>query len=262
MRSRTKAVGAKEILRQCLRSFHASWMQIAAAVCGSPRVSPLFIVHQRPIIAPVTSKFTFLPRRQPLTTVKLPKGSARLLPGSASAWAVRGSSEARLSPCEELVVSSAHLEDGTTLTGEGLLLGKMAFGSFSTSGRVVVFGSHAASAKRGKLCNGDLTETLMLLKLCGFLCAGTAQPNSASLWCRRHGWLTFGVEGMKEPEAPRVRLGSEMEAAWASCPKRTNATRYRSWVASAPKVPKRRDTWLLQACKGDTVRGRDKGRRV
>jgi hypothetical protein len=31
--------------------------------------------------------------------------------------------------CEELVVSSAHLEDGTTLTDKGLLLGKMVFGS-------------------------------------------------------------------------------------------------------------------------------------
>jgi hypothetical protein len=123
-------VGAEEILRQGLRSFHASWMQIAAVVWGSPRVSPLFIVHQCPIIAPVTSKFTFLPRRQPLTTVKFPKGSTRLLLGSASAWAVRGSSVARFSPCEELVVSSAHLKDGTALTDEGLLLGKMAFGSF------------------------------------------------------------------------------------------------------------------------------------
>jgi hypothetical protein len=33
------------------------------------------------------------------------------------------------SPYEELVVSSAYLEDGTTLTDEGLLLGKMVFGS-------------------------------------------------------------------------------------------------------------------------------------
>jgi hypothetical protein len=107
-----------------------SWMQITAMGWGSPRVSPPFIVHQRPIIAPVTGKFTFLPRRLPLTTVKFPKGRTRLLLGSASAWAVRGSSEARFSPCEELVVSSAHLEDGTTLTDEGLLLGKMAFGSF------------------------------------------------------------------------------------------------------------------------------------
>jgi hypothetical protein len=107
-----------------------SWMQIAAVGWGSPRVRPLFIVHQCPIIAPVTGKFTFLPRRSPLTTVKGPKGSTRLLLGSASAWAVRGSSEARFSPCEELIVSSAHLEDGTTLTDEGLLLGKMAFGSF------------------------------------------------------------------------------------------------------------------------------------
>jgi hypothetical protein len=36
------------------------------------------------------------------------------------------------------------------------------------SGRAVGFGSRPASAKRGKLCNGDLTETLMLLKLYEF----------------------------------------------------------------------------------------------
>jgi hypothetical protein len=33
------------------------------------------------------------------------------------------------SPCKELVISSAHLEDKTALTDEGLLLGKMVFGS-------------------------------------------------------------------------------------------------------------------------------------
>jgi hypothetical protein len=33
------------------------------------------------------------------------------------------------SPCKESVVSSAHLEGRTTLTDEGLLLGKMVFGS-------------------------------------------------------------------------------------------------------------------------------------
>jgi hypothetical protein len=37
----------KEILRQCLRTSHASWMQVATAVWGSPRVGLLFIVHQR-----------------------------------------------------------------------------------------------------------------------------------------------------------------------------------------------------------------------
>jgi hypothetical protein len=40
---------------------------------------------------------------------------------------------------------------------------------------------------------------------------------------------------MEEPEAPRVRLGSGMEVAWASCPERPDATRARPWVASAPK---------------------------
>jgi hypothetical protein len=125
-----KQWGANEILRQCLRSFHVSWLQVTAVGWVSPRVSPPFIVHQHPIIAPVTGKFTFLPRRPPLTTVKSPKGRTRLLLGSAPAWAVRGSSEARFSPCGRLVVSSTHLGDGTALTDEGLLLGKMAFGSF------------------------------------------------------------------------------------------------------------------------------------
>jgi hypothetical protein len=97
---------------------------------GQPRGQSPFYSTSVPIIALVMSKFTSLPRRQPLTTVKFPKGSMRLLLGSASAWAVRGSSEARFSPNEELVVSSAHLEDGTALTDEGLLLGKMDFGSF------------------------------------------------------------------------------------------------------------------------------------
>jgi hypothetical protein len=124
-----KQWGAKEILRQCLRSFHISWLQITVVGWGSPRVSPLFIVHQRPIISPVAHKFIFLPQRSPLTMVKFPKGRTRLLLGSASVWAVRGSSEARFLLCEELVVSSAHLEDGTALTDEGLLLGKMVFGS-------------------------------------------------------------------------------------------------------------------------------------
>jgi hypothetical protein len=75
----------------------------------------------------------------------------------------------------------------------------------------------------------------MLLKIMWVLCAA-AQPNSVGLRCRKRGWLTFGAEGMVEPEAPRVRLGSGMEAAWASCPERPDASRARSWVASAPKV--------------------------
>jgi hypothetical protein len=34
----------------------------------------------------------------------------------------------------------------------------------------------------------------------------------------------------------RARLGSGMEAAWARCPKRPDATMARSWAVSAPKV--------------------------
>jgi hypothetical protein len=82
---------------------------------GQPKGQPPFYSASAPIIAPIASKFTFLPRRQPLTTVKFSKGRTRLLLGSASTWAVRGSSEARFSPSEELVVSSAHLEDAKGL---------------------------------------------------------------------------------------------------------------------------------------------------
>jgi hypothetical protein len=65
---------------------------------GQPKGRPPLYSTSAPIIAPVMSEYTFLPQRQPLTTAKLSKGSTRLLLGSASAWAVRGSSEARFSP--------------------------------------------------------------------------------------------------------------------------------------------------------------------
>jgi hypothetical protein len=211
MRSRTKAVGTKEILRQCLRSFHVSWMQITAVGWGSPRTSPLFIVHQHPIIVPVTGKFTFLPRRPPLTTVKSPKGRTRLLLGSAPAWAVCGSSGARFSPCERLVVSSAHLEDGTALTDKGLLLGKMAFGSFYYVRPGSQFPPAHCFGYMGKFHNGDLTKTLMLLGLCELCCAGTVQPNGADLRCRKRVRWTFGAEGIEGPDAPRVGCASARE---------------------------------------------------
>jgi hypothetical protein len=82
---------------------------------------------------------------------------------------------------------------------------------FTTSGRTVSFGSRAASVKRGKFCNGDLTRTLILLKLCEFCCAGTAQPNGVGLQCRKRRRLTFGAEGMEELEAPRVGCASARE---------------------------------------------------
>jgi hypothetical protein len=125
----TEAAGAGRILT----AVPSELSRVVGAGCGrgvgQPKDRPLFYSESVPIIAPVTSKFTVLPRRQLLTTVKFSKGSAHHLLESASAWAVRGSSEAHSSPLEELVVSLAHLEDRTALTDEGLLLGKMAFGS-------------------------------------------------------------------------------------------------------------------------------------
>jgi hypothetical protein len=54
-------------------------------------------------------------------------------------------------------------------------------------------------------------ETLTLLELCEFCCAGIAHPNGAGLQCQKHGRLTFSAEGMEEPEAPRVGCASARE---------------------------------------------------
>jgi hypothetical protein len=44
----------------------------------------------------------------------------------------------------------------------------------------------------------------------------------------------------------RMRLGSGMEAAWARCPERPDATRARSWAVSTPKV---RCATIRDSCK-------------
>jgi hypothetical protein len=67
------------------------------------------------------------------------------------------------------------------------VLGKMAFGSCLPRPVGLSVSAHARLRLRGKLCNGDLMETLMLLELCEFCCVGTAQPNGAGLRCRKRG---------------------------------------------------------------------------
>jgi hypothetical protein len=128
------------------------------------------------------------------------------------------------------------------------------------SGWVVGFGPRMASDLRRKFCNGDLMKTLMLLELCEFCCAGTAQPNGAGLRCRNCGWLTFGAEGMEEPEAPCI--GCASARGWRrpgrDVPKKPDATRARSWAVSAPKVGAC-DTWLLQTCKGAPYEAETRG---
>jgi hypothetical protein len=105
---------------------------------------------------------------------------------------------------------------------------------FTTSGWAVGFGPCTASALRRKLCNGGLTKTLMLLELCEFCCAGTAQLNGAGLRCRKCGRLSFGIEGMEEPEAP--------------CVERASAREWRRLGRDVPKDPTRpgRDRGLCQ----------------
>jgi hypothetical protein len=60
---------------------------------------------------------------------KSSKGQVASFTQAGVRWAIRGISEVRFLPCKKLVVSSDHLEGRTALTDEGLLLGKMAFGS-------------------------------------------------------------------------------------------------------------------------------------
>jgi hypothetical protein len=83
--------------------------------------------------------------------------------------------------------------------------GKWPSEALSTSGQADDFGSRAASATRGSFRSAGLTETLMLLELCEFCCAGAAHLNGAGLRCRKHGQLCFGAKGLEEPEAPRVK---------------------------------------------------------
>jgi hypothetical protein len=51
-------------------------------------------------------------------------------------------------------------------------------------------------------------ETLTLLELYEFCCAGATHLNGAGLRCRKHRQLPFGAEGLEEPEAPRVECAS------------------------------------------------------
>jgi hypothetical protein len=149
VRSRTKAAGDEGNLMTVRSELSRVMDAERGRGVGQPKGQSPFYSTSTPIIAPVTGKFTFLPRRPPLTTVKSPKGRTRLLLGSAPAWAIRGSSEARFSPCGRLVVSSAHLGDGTASLMRGYCWGKWPSQAFSTSGRADSFGSRAASAIGG-----------------------------------------------------------------------------------------------------------------
>jgi hypothetical protein len=143
------------------------------------------------------------------------------------------------------------------------VLGKMAFESYYPYGRAVVFGSCAASVKQGKLCNGDLMKTLMLLELCEFCCAGAAHLSGAGLRCRKHGQLPFGADGLKEPESPRVEC-TPAGAGGGPGEMSQNARCDRGGIVGCfgAEGAMRCDTWLLRTCKGGTVRGRGKGRHV
>jgi hypothetical protein len=115
---------------------------------------------------------------------------------------------------------------------------------------------------RGSPGGAGLTETLMPLELCEFCCAGATYLSDAGLRSRRHGRLCFGTEGLGEPEALH-----------------TENTSARGWKRPGTSLKARRDqgeilgcfsaegaaccdTWPRRTCKGGTVQGRDKERRV
>jgi hypothetical protein len=92
--------------------------------------------------------------------------------------------------------------------------GKWPSEALSTSSQADGFGSRTASATRGSSGSAGLTETLMLLELCEFCCAGAAYLSGAGLQCRRHGRMCFCAEGLEEPEAPRVDITSARGWRW------------------------------------------------
>jgi hypothetical protein len=115
----------------------------------------------------------------------------------------------------------------------------------------------------GKFFSGGLTETLTLLELYEFCCAGATLLNSAGLWCRKHRQLPFGAEGLEEPEAPRVECASAGDGGGpGETPQKARRDQGEIVGCFGAKDAMRCDTWLLRTCKGGTVRGRDKGRRV
>jgi hypothetical protein len=106
-------------------------------------------------------------------------------------------------------------------------------------------------------------KTLMLLELCEFRCACAAHLSGAGLRCRKHGQLFFGAEGLEEPEAPHVECTSA-GAGGGPGEMSQKARRDQGEIVGCfgAEGAVRCDTWLLRTCKGGTVRGRNKGRRV
>jgi hypothetical protein len=93
--------------------------------------------------------------------------------------------------------------------------GKWPLEVLSTSGQADGFGSRAASATRGSFRSDGLTETLMLLELCGFCCAGVAHLSGAGLRCRRHGSCASALKVWRKQKrrasrTPRAGAGGGM----------------------------------------------------
>jgi hypothetical protein len=169
---------------------------------GQPKgQSPFYSALAPDNLADSTQIYLFTPTIT-LHNGKFSKGRACLLQGHVSVWAIRGSSEARFSPDKELVVCSALLGNRTALTDEGLLLGKVVFGTFFNR-LGCWFRPTRGFGFTEEAGNGVLMITLMLLELCGFCCAGTAQPSGAGLRCRERGRMPFGAEGVEELKPPR-----------------------------------------------------------
>jgi hypothetical protein len=99
--------------------------------CGATQwAPPLFIVMSPDNRADDNQNYSFT-QQQPLITVNFPRGNARLFSGYHVSVGRSGEFRRPFFTPTRSIVSSAHRRLRTALTDEGLLLGKLVFGSLT-----------------------------------------------------------------------------------------------------------------------------------
>jgi hypothetical protein len=102
----------------------------------------------------------------------------------------------------------------------------------------------------------------MPLELCEFCCAGATYLSGAGLRSRRHGRLLFGIEGLGVPEALHIKNTSARGWRRPGTSLKERCDQGEIFGCFGAEGAACCDTWPRQTCKGDTVQGRDKERRV
>jgi hypothetical protein len=160
-----------------------------------------------------------------------------------------------------LIVSSALSRFRTALTDEGLLLGKMVFGSIALARPRWKPSACIRLRSRGKtLCRTSTNEILMPLVPYEFRCAGMILCCCAYLRRRRCWWPRSGDEGPRGPGAENAGPGHRLRG------RRRHGRSVRG--GPTPLVQGRYfgtegatilDTWPLPMCKVGSGRGRNRG---